>query len=106
MKYEKIDEIELSTYKLYLQYERIKYHLLKFKNKKTRMFTKKLFTEACVLGSISWQVNALMLTIINESRIGHTLLCMKILKFVINLSVNLGNNNVTEFLTKVNVLMY
>lgn len=97
----KIDENQLSTYSLYLQYERIKCCLQMYKTKGMRMLTKKMFAEACHLGSVAWQVNALMLTIINESRIGHLLLCTKILKFVINLSVTLGNDNVTEFLIKV-----
>lgn len=67
----------------------------------TRKLSKKMFTGACTLGSIAWQVNALMMAVISESRIGDPKKCMKTLEFVILLSRTLGNVNVTHFLRTV-----
>lgn len=96
-----LNSIELSTYKLYLQYERIKCYMHLNEFKATRPLTKTLFRGACALGSIAWKVNALMLTMISESKLGNGLQCIKTIEFMITLSRTLGDEKVTEFMRKV-----
>ncbi|XP_022180767.1 tetratricopeptide repeat protein 25-like [Myzus persicae] len=95
-----LNSIELSTYKLYLQYERIKCYMHLNEFKATRPLTKTLFRGACALGSIAWKVNALMLTMISESKLGNGLQCIKTIEFMITLSRTLGDEKVTEFMRK------
>lgn len=98
---EQIKENELSTYNLYLQYERIKCYLKLKELKIMRPLTKQMFTDACKMGSIAWQVNALIMSVFSESRLGNYTICMETLEFIISLSRILGNDNVTQFLRKV-----
>ncbi|XP_060851648.1 outer dynein arm-docking complex subunit 4-like [Rhopalosiphum padi] len=95
-----LNGIELTTYRLYLQYERIKCYMHLNDFKATRPLTKKMFNDACALGSIAWQVNALMLTMISESKLGNGLQCIKTIEFIISLSRTLGDENVTAFMRK------
>jgi len=101
-----LKEIDLSTYSLYLQYERIKCHFVLNSFKILRRLSKKMFTDACTLGSIAWQVNALMMVVIAESRLGNANKCMKTLEFVIPLSRTMGNDQVTQFLRKVRIKIH
>jgi len=96
-----LNGIELTTYSLYLQYERIKCYMHLKEFKATRPLTKTMFNDACTLGSIAWQVNALMLTMISESKLGNGLQCIKTIEFIISLSRTLGDDNVTAFMRKV-----
>ncbi|XP_025195098.1 tetratricopeptide repeat protein 25-like [Melanaphis sacchari] len=95
-----LNNIELTTYRLYLQYERVKCYILLNEFKATRPLTKTMFNDACALGSIAWQVNALMLTMIAESKLGNGLQCIKTIEFIISLSRTLGDENVTAFMRK------
>lgn len=97
----RLKDNELSTYSLYLQYERIKYYLKLKQFFRTISLSKKMYDDANALGSIAWQVNALMMAAISESRLGNSMNCMKILEVVIPLSRTLGNDEVTQFLSKV-----
>lgn len=98
-------ENELSTYSVYLQYERIKCYLELKYFKKTRLLSNLMFTDACRLDSIAWQVNALMMMAISESRLGRMVKCTKVIEFIIPLSITLGNENVTQFLRKVRLFI-
>lgn len=98
-------ENEFSAYTMYLQYERIRCYLQLGEFKKTRILSNVMFTDACDLGSIAWQVNALMMTAISESRLGNALKCKKVFEYMIPLSRSLGNENVTRFLRKVRLII-
>lgn len=97
----RLEETEFSTYSLYLQHDRIKCLLKLGKFKKTRQFSKQMFSDAVALGSIAWQVNALMTVVIAESRLGNTVKCTESLELIVSLSRTLGNENVTAFFRKV-----
>lgn len=73
--------------------------------KKTRRISKKMFSDAITLGSIAWQVNALMTVVIVESKLGNTIKCMKTLELIIPLSRILGNEKVTTFFRKVRIIL-
>jgi len=96
-----LNGIELSTYRLYLQYERIKCYMHLNDFKATRPLTKTMFHDARALGSIAWKVNALMLTMISESKLGNGLQCIKTIELIITLSKTLGDERVTAFMRKV-----
>lgn len=96
-----LNGIELSTYRLYLQYERIKCYMHLNEFKATRPLTKTMFHDACALGSIAWKVNALMLTMISESKLGNGLQCIKTIELIITLTKTLGDEKVTAFMRKV-----
>ncbi|VVC28413.1 Tetratricopeptide repeat,Tetratricopeptide repeat-containing domain,Tetratricopeptide-like helical [Cinara cedri] len=95
-----LKETEFGTYSLYLQYERIKCHLKLGEIKEMRRLSKQMFSDAFTLGSIAWQVNALMTIVIAESRLSNTVKCMETLEIIISLSKTLGNEDVTAFFRK------
>lgn len=96
-----LQENDLSTYTVYLQYECIKCYLELKEFKKSRLLSAQMFTDARDIDSIAWQLNALMMSAISESRLHNALKCMKVLERMIPLSNILGNENVTQFLRKV-----
>lgn len=96
-----LKNVELSTYGVYLQHERIKCHFKLSNFVGMIPLAKQMYSDACTLGSIAWQVNALMTAVISESRLGDVTNCMKTLELIVPLSRTLGNKNVTRFLIKV-----
>lgn len=96
-----LQDAELSTYSVYLQYERIKCYLKLSNFVGMIPLAKQMYSDACTLGSIAWQVNALMMAVISESRLCDVTNCIKTLELIVPLSRTLGNENVTRFLRKV-----
>lgn len=72
-----------------------------------RLLTHEMFTDAYTLGSIAWQMNALIMSVISESRarvqVSQLEKCIGTLEFILPISKTLGERKVTEFLTKVRV---
>lgn len=102
-----LNETELSTYRLNLQYEKLKCYIKLKKYGPVRMLSHEMFTDAHALGSIAWQMNALIMSVISESRarvqVSQLKKCMETLEFMLPISRTLGDKNITDFLTKVRV---
>lgn len=92
-----------SAYSVYLQHELIKCHLELNDLVEMIPLAKRMYSDARALGSIAWQVNALMMAVLSESRLGDVSNCVKTLELIVPLGRSLGNENVTGFLRKVSL---